>query len=392
MSAHDPALYGSWIELSESALKHNVRFLKRVVGRKVVLSSVIKGNAYGHGIETFVPMAEHCGIRHFSTFGANEAYRAAGCRTKPSTIMIMGSIPDEAIPWAVENEIQFWVFDLGRLDRAIRAARTTGKKARVHLELETGLNRTGIGQRSLRSVIRRFETSGDTLSLEGVCTHFAGAESVGNYLRIQNQIAEFERLSKILESAGIKAKKRHTACSAAALNYPQTRMDLVRSGISLYGFWPTEETRMRFLLSNHRGNGRMDPLHRVMSWKSRVMSLKTVRAGEFVGYGITHQAPRREKLAAVPVGYYDGFSRSLSNLGFVLINGERAEVRGLVNMNMVLVDVTHIDGVRRGSEVVIVGRQDEAAISIASFSDMMNHLNYEVLVRIPDEIPRIVVD
>ena len=355
MNTPNPSLFGSWIELS--------------------------------GIETFVPMAEGCGIRHFSTFGANEAYRAASCRTKASTIMIMGNIADEAIPWAVENDIQFWVFDLARLDHAIRAAGKSGKKALVHLELETGLNRTGITLRSLRHVIERFKKWGDVLSLEGICTHFAGAESVSNYVRIQSQITEFDRLAAVLETAGIKARVRHTACSAAALNYPGTRMDLVRSGISLYGFWPTDETRMRFLLS-HRGSNQHDPLHRVMSWKSRVMSLKTVQAGDFVGYGITHQAPRREKLAAVPVGYYDGFSRNLSNLGFVLINGERAEVRGLVNMNMILVDVTHIDKVRRGSEVVIVGNQNQSTITITSFSDMMNHLNYEVLVRIPKEIPR----
>ena len=120
------------------------------------------------------------------------------------------------------------------------------------------------------------------------------------------------------------------------------------------------------------------------------MSLKTVGAGEFVGYGISHQAVRRERLAAVPVGYYHGFSRNLSNLGYVLVKGERAPVRGLVNMNMILVDVTDIRDVKRGSEVVIIGDQDGSTITIASFADMLNHLNYEVLVRIPNELSRIV--
>ncbi len=176
---------------------------------------------------------------------------------------------------------------------------------------------------------------------------------------------------------------------AAALNYPETRMDMVRLGIAQYGYWPTAEARMRFW-SIRKASSRRDPLRRVISWKSRVMSLKSVRPGDFVGYGISHQAVRRERLAAVPVGYYHGFSRSLSNLGHVLVQGERAPVRGLVNMNMILVDVPDIDGVKRGSEVVTIGQQEGSEISIASFSEMMNYLNYEVLVRIPAELPRFV--
>ncbi|MGD8441564.1 MAG: alanine racemase, partial [Holophagae bacterium] len=255
---------------------------------------------------------------------------------------------------------------------------------------ETGLNRTGLDGRALNGAVKRILDSPEQVRVEGVCTHYAGAESVGNHVRIEHQIAEFDRKIRLLEGRGVPTGLKHTACSAAAINYPETRMDLVRIGIAQYGFWPTAETRMRFLTgrSSHK---RQDPLRRVMAWKSRVMSFKTVRAGEFVGYGMSHQSARRQRLAAVPVGYHHGFSRSLSNLGYVLVNGGRAPVRGLVNMNMMLVDVTDLDGVRRGSEVVIIGRQGAAEISVASFADMMNHLNYEVLVRIPSELPRVVV-
>jgi alanine racemase len=142
---------------------------------------------------------------------------------------------------------------------------------------------------------------------------------------------------------------------------------------------------------SHRSRKRLDPLRRVMEWKSRVMSLKRVRQGSFIGYGITYQAPRNMKIASVPVGYYHGFSRSLSNLGYVLIGGERAAVVGVVNMNMFVVDVTDLDGVHAGDEVTIVGRQGGAEISVGSFADMTDYLNYEVLVRIPRDIPRLVV-
>jgi alanine racemase len=383
--------HGSWIELSGSALRSNLRFLRRLVGRRTEIASVVKGNAYGHGIEAFVPLAERCGVRRFAAFSASEALRVAACRQRGSEIMIMGDLPDEAVPWAVEEGISFYIFDLPRLDCAIRAARRIGRPARLHLELETGLNRTGLAGRTLERVIERVLGSGDAVLVEGVCTHYAGAESIGNQVRIERQIADFKVKLEQLEARGIRPRTRHTACSAAALSYPETRMDLVRIGIAHYGFWPTAETRMRYL-AEHRSRGRTDPLRRVMTWKSRVMSLKTVRPGEFVGYGISHQAIRREKLATVPVGYYHGFSRSLSNLGYVLVGGERAPVRGLVNMNMILVDVTDLGGVKRGSEVVIIGRQGQAEISIASFADMLNHLNYEVLVRLPNELPRVVVD
>ena len=260
----------------------------------------------------------------------------------------------------------------------------------MHLELETGLNRTGIRGRSLGRIVERIRGAPEAVTVEGLCTHYAGAESIGNHVRIEGQIAEFNRLVGEVEGLGVAAGLRHSACSAAAINYPETRMDLVRIGIAHYGFWPTAETRMRYM-AGHRLRNRADPLRRVMTWKSRVMSLKTVRPGEFVGYGISHQAIRRERVAAVPVGYYHGFSRSLSNLGYVLVAGERAPVRGLVNMNMILADVTDLKDVRRGSEVVIIGRQPGAEISIASVSDMLNHLSYEVRVRSPNELPRVVV-
>lgn len=392
MKRNGHELYGSWIELSESALAGNIRFLKRLAGRGVEFCSVIKGNAYGHGIEVFVPLAQRCGVRCFATFSADEAARVLASRNGPCDVMIMGDIPDEAIGWAIENDLSFYVFDLKRLDAALRTARKIGKPARVHLEVETGLNRTGFNGRSLDRAAQKVFANPDAIRAEGVCTHFAGAESVSNYVRIQEQIDRYNRQCERLGKHQVHPRRRHTACSAASMNYPETRMDLVRIGIAHYGFWPTRETRMQYFMRRHKTPGdRRDPLRRVMSWKSRIMSIKSVRSGEFVGYGISHQASRRERLAAIPVGYYHGFARNLSNLGYVLVRGERAPVVGLVNMNMLMADITDIAGARRGDEVVVIGRQNGAEISVNSFSDMSNNVNYEVLVRIPYEIPRVVV-
>lgn len=386
----------SVIELSRGALKRNFRFMRKRLGPHPTISCVIKGNAYGHGIESFLPMAEECGIGHFSVYSASEAVRAVASSCRDCThVMVMGHIEGEAIPWAVEHGVSFYIFDLGRLEEARKAASRIGKPALVHLEVETGLNRTGLGDGDLDRALEVLAANRDLLRLSGVCTHYAGAESVNNYLRIQEQKRRYEQALERVGAAGLEPGLRHTACSAAALTYPETVMDMVRTGIAMYGFWPSEQTKMHYIRNccQTPSQRRANPLRRVMRWKSSIMSLKEVKAGEFIGYGTSCLATRKRVLASVPVGYYHGFARSLSNLGYVLVHGRRANVAGLVNMNALLVDVTDMNGkVRKGDEVVLIGRQKRSHISVSSFSDMTRNPNYEVLTRIPACIPRVVVD
>ena len=383
----------SVIELSKAALTRNLRFLRTQIGRKTVVSSVVKGNAYGHGINPFVPLAEECGLSHFSVFDASEAYRVRKCQTRPDThVMIMGYADSEALDWAVENGVSFYVSDPGRLDLALRAAKKVGTPARIHLELETGMNRTGLRDTELEQAVLLVKTNPDFLNIEGACTHYAGAENVANYKRVKDQITEFKRLYGVLAVLGLTVPCRHTAGSAAALSYPETQMDMVRIGIAQYGFWPSKETEMEYMLQKSVEAKRhySDPLRRVLRWSSRVMNVAPVGAGQFVGYGTSYQTLRPQCLATVPIGYSHGFRRSLSNLGKVLVRGKRANVVGLVNMSMMLIDVTSIPSVEVGDEVVIIGNQKKARITVSSFSDMSNLVNYEMLVRLPDQIPRVV--
>lgn len=387
------AFQPSVIELCASALKHNLRFIMRHLPPKTVFSSVIKGNAYGHGIDVFLPLAESCGVRHFSVFGADEAHTAWQCRTEDSELMVMGWLDAPALEWAVEKGISFWVFEAERARQALDAATRTGKPARVHLEVETGFNRTGLDSAELESVLTLLAEHPSRFVIEGLCTHLAGAESAANHQRIQQQIERFERISASLNKRGVAIGRRHVACSSAIFSYPEAVLDLVRCGIAQYGFWPSTEIRMRWALEHEPNLPRMgeDALRRVMKWRSQVMSIQTVAPGEFVGYGNSYLTTRRQRIAAVPVGYAHGFSRSLSNLGHVLVHGRHAQVVGTVNMNMMLVDVTDLPQVKSGDEVVIIGKQGRLAISVCSFGDLTRKLNYEVLVRIPSEIRRVVV-
>lgn len=380
----------SYIELNEEACRHNIEFLRKQLNG-VKISSVIKGNAYGHGIAQFVQMANRAGMDHFSVFSSDEACEVHRHMTPKSEIMIMGYIADEDLEWVVANDIGFFVFDIRRLEMAIEMAKKLQKMARVHIELETGFNRTGVGMDILEQVAGICIAHPDQIAVDGVCTHYAGAESITNHVRVVEQIAAYNRMLDMLIGWGIRPKYRHTACSAAAFLYPETRMDMCRIGIMQYGFWPSREALIHFI-SRNRLDTRQDPLKRVITWKSVVMSTKEIHTGEFIGYGTSYLAEQETRIATVPVGYSHGYSRVLSNQGRVLIRGHRLGVIGVVNMNLMLVDITECPDIQPGDTVTLIGQAGDKQITVASFGELSNQLNYELLVRIPHNIPRYILE
>lgn len=382
-------LQPSVIELDKGALQNNIQFLKNRANNSVKLSSVIKGNAYGHGISQFLPMAEECGMNHFSVFSANEARLAHKRKTRPDTdIMIMGMIRDDELEWAIENDIEFYLFELDRLDSAIKSAGKVGKKARVHLQIETGMNRTGFEESKWKHVFESVKKHPKEINLEGICTHYAGAESVANYYRIENQDKQLKKAIKLAQEILGFLPVIHASSSAAYLSQPHMHYDMARVGIAQYGFWPSREIYMHNMKSLDLKQGE-DPLKRVLTWKSEIMNIKWIDSGDFIGYGNVYLAGKKMKIATVPIGYTHGFGRNLTNAGYVLTRGTRAGVVGLVNMNMITINVTHIEEARKGDEVVLIGKQGSDEITVASFGEMTNNLNYEVLVRLPTTIPRI---
>ncbi len=378
----------SRIFISKSAYINNLNFIRSQLNQNVRISSVVKGNAYGHTVKLIVPLAQENGIDHFSVFSADEAYEVLKVIKKPADIMIMGWIDPHNLEWVIENEIEFFVFETSRLKEAASIVQKTGKKARIHIELETGMNRTGFNARELRKALDIIQKQPNYFEIMGLCTHYAGAESISNYVRVHNQIKNFKRFEKVLHKRGITPKIKHTACSAAAMSYPVTQMDMVRMGILQYGFWPSIET---FIHYSKEHKTHENPLKRVIEWKSKVMSTKKVKTGEFVSYGTTYLAREDKKTAIIPVGYSNGYSRSLSNHSRVLINGQRVNVIGMVNMNMLIADITNIGRVNVGDEVVLIGKQGDVEISVASFSELSNMLNYELLTRIPTSVKRFLV-
>lgn len=379
----------SWLEISKSALQNNVDFINKMLGEKTIFSAVIKGNAYGHDIEIYSKLAYECGVRHFSVYSAHEAERFLNTVKGEFTLLILGNLSDEEMLWALENEVEFYVNNLSSFERALKSAQHLSKIAKIHLEFETGMNRTGIDFSNLEKVIFSLKENAELLDLKGVCTHLAGAESVINFKRIGDQIKIFNKIKKRFSIEKEMKPLYHIACSAGILRYPKYVFDMARVGILQYGYFPNNETFIYYALKNKMQES---PLKRVISWKTKIVEIKNVKAGEFIGYGTSFYTNIPTKIAILPVGYAFGYSRSLSNQGKVLINGNREDVIGTINMNMLTVDITNLPEAKIGDEVVLIGKQEDQEITVSSFSEFSNQLNYELLARLPMDIERRIVD
>jgi len=380
----------SWIEISKSALKQNYAFIKELTGPETLFSSVLKGNAYGHGIAVFGSLAYEIGQRHFSVFSAEEAYELYQALEKTDiTILIMGSVNQDQMDWVIEQGLEFFLFNDSRLDLAIQRAKKLGIKAKIHIEVETGMNRTGFGLRTLTKLREKIESNSQHLDIKGVCTHLAGAESIANYKRIQDQVKRFKRVKSNTASWTDSPIQEHALCSAGLMRYPRLKLDMVRVGIIQYGYFPTQEMAVYYYT---RTKTFENPLKQVLSWKTRIMDINQIPPGEFVGYGTSFFTNTSTRIAIIPIGYSDGFARSLSNNGKVIIRGIRLNVVGMVNMNMIAVDINDQPAAEVGDEVILIGKEGDAEISVSSFSETSQQVNYELLTRLPQDIDRILID
>jgi alanine racemase len=217
--------------------------------------------------------------------------------------------------------------------------------------------------------------------------HFANIEDTTNHAYADYQLQNFSRLIKKLEALKIKPTIRHTASSAALILFDKTRFEMVRPGISVYGHWPSKET----YLSHQQMGGNNNLFQPVLTWKTRITQLKNIKADEFIGYGCTYRTTKPTRLAILPVGYYDGYSRALSNTAYVLIRGRRASVRGRICMNLMMVDVTDIKGAKLGDEVTLIGHSQNDAVTAEQLGAWSGTINYEILARISPKIPRLII-
>jgi alanine racemase len=375
----------SWVEISREALANNVSRFKNHIGPGVKLAAVVKSNAYGHGLVEASRVILAAGADSLAVNSIEEAaqLRDSGIQ---APVICLGYVPLSMVDEAVRLDVQLTVFNRATVERMGATAGRLRQAARMHLKVETGTNRQGVYGEELLDLARAAGAY-PQLRLEGLSTHYANIEDVTEHRFAEQQLERFTEACSLLERNGIPVPVKHTACTAAAMLFPRTLFNMARVGIGLYGLWPSKETRISALQAGIA----LNDLTPVLTWKSRIAQIKTVRSGETIGYGCTDLATQDTRIAVLPTGYYEGYDRRLSHIGYALIRGRRAPVRGRVCMNMMMVDVTNIPEASLEDEAVLLGRQGEDAISAETLAGKIGSINYEVVSRINPHIPRVVL-
>ena len=369
-----------WIELSRDALVRNVTVLQEQLPEGCELAPCVKANAYGHGAHEVVSFLQEHGVKWLSLNSLREhaSLQEAGLS---SPALIMGYVPAEETPRLLRLQARPFVYDWERVRAMSRYAEERQSKLPVHVMVDTGMTRLGVFPEEARSFIEQLhELPG--IYVEGIATHFANSDERENSSYFSQQLHTFEQVTAELEVHEICPPYIHCANSAVSLVQTlKVSQKLVRPGLSLFGEYPSEEVK-----ANSQKHG--DALDPVLSLKTRIVSLKWVEAGAFVGYDCTFQTARRSRIAVLPMGYADGFDRGLTNLGTVLVHGRRAPVVGRVSMNMTMIDVTDIEDVHIEDEVTVIGKEGEERITAGELARLIETNPYEIFARLRPSLPK----
>jgi len=368
----------NWVEISADSLSKNLSLL-RDINAKALVAACVKGNAYGHGLDLIVRQLNE----NVDWWAVNAVYEADVIRKSgfDKPILILGYVSVENLEKVVELGCRLVIYS----KETVEALGRIGRPVKVHLKVESGLNRQGLrlaGLERLIDQISKFEN----IEIEGAYSHFANIEDTTDHSYAYKQMASFREIAGKLERVLNKELFLHMANSAASLIFPQNDFSMIRPGLALYGLWPSQETKLSF-----RKVGSDADLLPVLSWKTRVVQIKAVSAGEYVGYGCTYRTTSERRLAVLPIGYYDGYSRSLG-AAYVLIRGKRASICGRICMNIMVVDVSDVDGVCVGDEVVLIGKSGDEKLTAEDLAAWAGTINYEIVTRINENMPRVLVN
>lgn len=371
----------TWIEISKNNLLHNFHAFERLVNPSKIIA-VVKANAYGHGLEKIAQiLSADAKFIQGSWLGVDsleEALMIKKISGNKVPIIILGFTPQTNLEIVVKNNFRQVVYSAEQINKLQTITKKLGQTSLVHLKIETGTNRQGVGERELPEIIKAFKKS-PQVKFEGAYSHFADIEDVNNEssgIKKANpfaarQLKRFKQIINTLRENGLDPAMHHMAASAASLLYPETHLDFIRLGISLYGLYSTPPKV-----------GVGVKLLPVLSWKTVVAQIKTVKKGETVGYGRTWTAAKESKIAVLPIGYADGYSRRFGNTARVLINGQYAPIVGRICMNMCMAEVTNIKNIKVEDEVMLLGQQDNKNITVEELAALDGTINYEIMARL----------
>jgi alanine racemase len=377
-----------WSEIDLNAVSRNVRELRRITSSGSRLMAVVKANGYGHGAIEVAQAALKNGADCLGVARMEEGIqlRDAGIT---SPILIMGYTPPEHSATVVHQHLTQAVYTFEAAESLSEAAARLHTKAKVHIKVDTGMGRLGLLPDSPRISLLGKHLPGNAqrviesisrlphVEIEGVFTHFATADSQDKTYSFQ-QLERFLEFLEKLKLHGLDFPIRHAANSAALIDLPEAHLDMVRPGISLYGFYPSAEVKKERIA-----------LVPAMMLKTRVIHVKMVPAGFHVSYGLTYQTENPTVIATVSAGYADGLNRLLSSQGQMLVRGSRARIIGRICMDLTLLDVGHIPDVGIGDEVVIFGRQGQECIPVEEMAKTLNTIHYEIVTSVASRVERL---
>lgn len=366
-----------WLEINLDAIAHNIKKIRQIVGENTQIIAVVKANAYGHGaVEVSETLLEN-GVTMLGVGVIEEgiALRAAGIK---APILVCGLTTDDQLEPLVMYNLSATVCKLETIQALSRIASKNKKKVCVHIKIDTGMGRLGIPGEDTLNFVKEIGKM-KNIEIEGIFTHFAASnEEDGNYTR--KQFEKYKKALLELERERINIPLNHVANSTAILNSSRFHLDAVRPGIIVYGLFPSPKTKQ------------IVQLRPAAEFKTKIIFLKKVSAGKSVGYGKTYTTSKPTRIATLPVGYADGYSWLLSNKGEVLLRGERAPIIGRICMDLCMIDVTHIEGVQIGDEVVLWGKQGSKMISVEEVAQKTGSIVYEVICMVDKErVPKIFI-
>lgn len=364
-----------WAEVDLGILKENIRSIRETAGGRRIIS-VVKADAYGHGMKEVAGAIKDTGVRDFAVAILAEALEL---RTSDpdSSIMILGYTPGEMAFWVIENELTATVFTVAEARKFQMEAQRLGKKVKLAVAIDTGMSRIGFPSNDDSvQAIQEISEMPDVI-LEELFTHFSTADETDKtYSRLQ--ISRYEGMKAKLDQSGVRFNHYHMANSAAISDLPEAHFDTVRPGIIQYGYYPSNETRRDEL-----------SIRPILSWYANIALVKEIQEGTPVSYGNTWTAPKKSLIATIPMGYADGVNRLLSNKGKVLVGGREAPIRGRVCMDQFMVDVTEIEGVKAGDRVTFIGADGDLNWWADAMASELGTISYEILCDVGVRVPRV---
>ncbi len=367
----------TWAEIHLENLSFNLQSVKSFVGNDLKYMAVVKADAYGHGAVECSKRLEQSGIDWFGVALPEEGVelRQSGIR---KLILCLGSFFEGQEKLLLNYDLTPTIYRLNLAEKFNQAAKEQGVIADVHIKIDTGMNRIGVRSDELNEFADGLKKL-TNLKVDGVMTHFASADNLDENEFTNSQIQRFNDAVKLLQEKGFRPTFKDLANSPASVAHPNSRGNMVRLGGVLYGLGGDVLPK----------NIEKPELKTVMSLHSKITFLKQVPKGETLGYSRTFQTQKDSLIATIPIGYQDGYLRQLSNCGRVLINGKFANVVGRVSMDWTLIDVSEIENVKIGDEVVLIGNQNGLQIETEELASKTNTISYEVTCGINRRVPRI---